>query len=148
VGLLLALRLRDNQPPGAATVRVASKPPKRTVHWSLASEPGGAEVIRASNGESLGRTPWQSDVPIGSGRVTLRLKFPGYQDREVELDASKDDRTEVMLETQLPVQVLTPVAPVKPKPHPKITPRGPSKPAGPATSPGKPKPPNAPKIVD
>jgi len=148
VGLLLALLLRGNQPTVPAKVRVASKPPKRTVHWSLASEPGGAEVIRASNGESLGRTPWQSDVPIGSGRVTLRLHFPGYQDRDVELDASKDDRTEVMLETQLPVQVLTPVPPVKPKPHPKINPRGPSKPAGPTTLPGKPKPPNAPKIVD
>ncbi len=149
VGLLLALLLRGSQPPAPAKVRVASKPPKRTVHWSLASEPGGAEVIRASNGESLGRTPWQSDVPIGSGRVTLRLHFPGYQDREVELDASRDDRTEVMLETQLPVQVLTPnPPPVKPKPHPKPKPVGPSKPSGPATAPGKPKPPNAPKIVD
>jgi len=149
VGLLLALLLRGNQPTVPAKVRVASKPPKRTVHWSLASEPGGAEVIRASNGESLGRTPWQSDVPIGSGRVTLRLHFPGYQDRDVELDASKDDRTEVMLETQLPVQVLTPLPQVnKPKPHPKFKPSGPSKPAGPTTLPGKPKPPNAPKIVD
>ncbi len=151
VGLLLMLLLRGKeQPPAPVKVRVAAKPQKRTVHWSLASEPGGAEVIRATTGESLGRTPWQSDVPIGTGRVTLRLRAPGYLDRDVELDTTRDDRSEVMLETKTappppPVQVLTPV---KPKIHPKTKPTGPSKPAAPQLPAGKTKPPNAPKIVD
>lgn len=94
------------EPPSPVKVRVASKPPTRTVHWSLASEPRGAEVIRAANGESLGRTPWQADVPINTGQVTLRLSLPGYRDRDVLLDTNKDDRNEVMLETVMPSKFL------------------------------------------
>ena len=149
VGVLLLLLFRGNKPVAPVQVRVAAKPVKRTVHWSLSSDPGGADVIRAGSGETLGRTPWQSDVPTGSGKVTLRLRLPGYQDREVELEASRDDRSEVMLETAMPA-VVPPV--VKPKPKPKPKPLWPTRPATPTTPVGKqlgkPKSPTAPKIVD
>jgi serine/threonine-protein kinase len=152
VAVLLILLLRGSQPTTPTKVRVASKPPKRSVHWSVSSDPAGADVVRVDKGETLGRTPWQSDVPIGSGRTKLRLTFPGYQDREVELDASRDDRQEVLLDPD-PAQAPppSPGTPPKPKPKPKpkslwpfkSTPSTPQPPPG-----GKTKPPNAPKIVD
>ncbi len=146
VGVLVVLLLRGNKPPPPpAPVPVVSKPVKRTVHWSLSSDPGGADVIRAGSGETLGRTPWQSDVPTGSGKVLLRLRLPGYQDREVELEASRDDRSEVMLEPEAPPVVPTPL---KPKPKPKFVKPWPTKPATPPVATVKPKTPTAPKIVD
>lgn len=53
------------------------------VHWTLSSNPDGAEVLRKSDGQSLGFTPWNHDEPQGSGPFAVVLRKPGHEDLEI-----------------------------------------------------------------
>ena len=95
-GLGLGLRgaLRSGPAPQVAVQPVA------TIHWSLASTPPGASVIRKADQTVMGQTPWQSEQPSKSGELEVVLRLPGYKDRVVQLDSSHDVQRSETLEPE------------------------------------------------
>ena len=138
--VVLVLIFRGDPPPVEKPLAAALRPAKKKVYWAVSSSPAGAEIVRVSDGRVLGKTPWRSEQPQGTGHVTLRLRFVGYQDRVVDLDSNADDRSEVTLE---PVPPLT----EGPRTQRPIRPRPPTVTGRPNSS-GKPGPHDKPKIVD
>jgi hypothetical protein len=95
-GAVVALRM-GLLPPllalgGIAKPVPASLPPMAPalVDWSLSTVPSDAQVIRKSDGSLLGTTPWFYKRPRGTGQLVVILRKPGYQDREVTFDESRD----------------------------------------------------------
>ncbi|HNF96731.1 MAG TPA: serine/threonine-protein kinase, partial [Pseudomonadota bacterium] len=72
--------------------------PPRRVQWQLRTSPVRADVLRVSDGALLGKTPWQSEQPVGQGSQELRLIAPGYADKLVVLDLSRDEQQSLDLE--------------------------------------------------
>jgi hypothetical protein len=58
------------------------------VSWRIDSQPQGAELVRLRDGVVLGKTPWQSVAPFAAGTEELRLRLPGYVDRDVSISKS------------------------------------------------------------
>jgi serine/threonine protein kinase len=54
-------------------------PDPKKVKISIDTRPGGARVVRVSNGENLGTTPWSHEEPAGSGTLEVRLDKDGYE---------------------------------------------------------------------
>jgi serine/threonine-protein kinase len=67
--------------PPAAAVRV---------HFSIATTPPGADVIRESDGQTLGATPYQADAEAASGSEKYRLRRAGYRDMLISLERDRD----------------------------------------------------------
>jgi len=133
---LLVVRSREPVAIPMEVVRPAVRPVKRTVHWRVTSTPPGADVVRADSNIEVGRTPWQSDPPLGTGKVTMKVRFPGYLPREVELDSASDSQSDVTLDPEPPPQ-----PPTKPKPTwTKQRPSGTGKPGTPPSGTGTSKP--------
>ncbi|MFL5308675.1 MAG: serine/threonine-protein kinase [Polyangia bacterium] len=72
------------------------RPAPATVTLQLESQPAGATVWIGDASEPRGRTPLRLVVPKGT-TVRATLKADGYIDREVALDADRDERIEVPL---------------------------------------------------
>ncbi len=85
---LVALRHDDSKDNNHAAGEGTTSLPTRAnkVTWTISSEPAGATVVRATDQRILGRTPWRSEQPQGSGSVVLILRLPGYADRVVTMD--------------------------------------------------------------
>jgi hypothetical protein len=64
-------------------------PPPELVYWSVNSIPSDAQVVRKSDGTSLGKTPWEHSQPKGAGKVVIIVRKAGYKDIEIELDESQ-----------------------------------------------------------
>jgi serine/threonine protein kinase len=75
---------RKTPQPSAPTVA------SRTVVWSIASMPAGAEVVNKSTGSVLGPTPLTHTQPAAAGQVVLSIRLPGYQPTDVVLDADSN----------------------------------------------------------
>ena len=73
-----------------------NRPAAATVTLQLESQPPGAAVWIGDASEPRGRTPLRLVVPKGQ-TVRATLKAEGYVDREVALDADRDERIEVPL---------------------------------------------------
>ncbi|MFO0578644.1 MAG: hypothetical protein U1A78_31970 [Polyangia bacterium] len=84
--------------PIAATATPAAGAPERTVSWSLRSQPAGAQVVRAADGEVLGTTPWIRAQPAAAGTLELRLRHPGFLERRVQLDRGSDASRDELLD--------------------------------------------------
>jgi hypothetical protein len=78
----------------------AASKPEPKVRWSLSSTPAGASVIRRSDQTVLGQTPWQTEQPSTQGAVELVLRLPGYKDRVIQLDQSRDVQVNEALEAE------------------------------------------------
>jgi serine/threonine protein kinase len=65
-------------------------PPRTTVRWSIDSEPTGADVVRVSDGQLLGKTPWSREQPPSGGAILVRLRYPGFAERQLSLDQMTD----------------------------------------------------------
>ena len=104
VGLWRGLRETPSQPmvtpPNPQTVSQPVKPPDppRRVRWSITSNPSGAQVIRASDEQVLGTTPWSGDEVAGEGQLEVKLRLPGYSDKPVQLDRTTDQKISEVLE--------------------------------------------------
>jgi serine/threonine protein kinase len=62
-----------------------------TVHWAVESEPPGAEVVRTSDGQVLGTTPWRDEQPRAAGTLEVRLRRSGFFDQKLTLDRTRDE---------------------------------------------------------
>jgi hypothetical protein len=62
------------------------------VHFSIQSEPAGARVVRAADHREIGKTPWTSTQPAGTGQLILVLKLDGYAEKVVTVDQAESVR--------------------------------------------------------
>lgn len=76
--------------------------PPRRVHWQIKTAPTGAEILRVTDGAILGKTPWQSERPLGTGTEELRIVAPGYVNQLLVFDRSRDEQQTVTLEALPP----------------------------------------------
>jgi serine/threonine-protein kinase len=83
------------------------KPPA-LVKLSIETEPAGADVFRLADGVLVGQTPLVQEVAHSKGQAVFVVKLAGYQEKRVELDASRDNSQHVAL-----LKLATP-----PRPHP------------------------------
>jgi serine/threonine-protein kinase len=72
--------------------------PARRVHWELRTTPVSAEIMRISDGAVLGKTPWQSELLAAPGTQELRIVAPGYADRLVVFDQSRNEQQSLKLD--------------------------------------------------
>jgi serine/threonine-protein kinase len=97
----------------------------RMVRVVVDSQPQGAEIVRVSDGEVVGRTPFAENVVESIATVSYVLKMPGYLDARVEVTHAEDGKQVVTL---APV----PKAPARDKPAAITHPKGERKPVKPA----------------
>lgn len=114
--LLLRGAKSSPMPAGAAT---ASAP--RAVRWRIESTPPGAEIIRISDGSTVGTTPWESTREASLGKMAVKLRLAGYTERELLLDLSADNQRSEILVTAPAPSSSAPAAPTE------AAPRGPGK---------------------
>lgn len=123
--------------PSTLATPTPTAPPQAaaTVHWTLVTEPPGAQVIRVDTEEVLGITPWQSESPRGIGALVVRVQLRNYESRIIPLYRSQDLERHEVLQPQHPPAAKKPSvaeeptadsAPAKPaKPLPKAGKRQP-----------------------
>jgi hypothetical protein len=78
--------------------RTKTDPPVHRVHWELRTTPVSAEIMRISDGAVLGKTPWQSELIAAPGSQELRIVAPGYADRLVVFDQSRNEQQSLKLD--------------------------------------------------
>ncbi|HNN91567.1 MAG TPA: serine/threonine-protein kinase [Pseudomonadota bacterium] len=105
-------KVEKDQPTLAPVVNKPPDPPRR-VHWTLTSNPPGAEVVRKSDDKVLGTTPWNGDDVAGEGQLEVRLRLTGYAEKVVQLDRATDQKVSELLEA-LPKRPVRPVGPSRP----------------------------------
>ncbi|HEX2569749.1 MAG TPA: serine/threonine-protein kinase [Polyangia bacterium] len=67
------------------------------VKLQIDSLPQQADVIRASDGVVVGRTPTVVEVERSDGKISFRLRLGGYRDEVLELDRDHDGAQQVKL---------------------------------------------------
>lgn len=125
--------------PQAVAAQPPALPTPARVHWSIASDPPGAEVVRAVGDEVLGTTPFQQERPAGTGSEQVKLRLAGYQEILLTVPLNRDvavDRSLIALPKEAPPPPPEPVKPAAPPtkkgPPPK---KGPTKGKPPAKKP-------------
>jgi eukaryotic-like serine/threonine-protein kinase len=78
-------------PPAARSASVES------ILWLVKSEPTHADVVRFGDGVVLGRTPWYTEQPRGSGTVEVIVRRSGFADERVTLDRGANTSLHVRL---------------------------------------------------
>jgi serine/threonine protein kinase len=105
--------------PGAGSASNPGNPGKtdpqrlQMVRLHVTSEPGGARVLRADNGDVLGTTPLTVEQEAGDGTLELRLEKDGWKPATLALPRTRDADQLVKLE-----QAPAPIKKVRPKSHP------------------------------
>jgi hypothetical protein len=86
-------------PPAPAVAPIVvpprAAPPKMTAH--IHSSPEGAQVVRASDGEPLGVTPFELELPGADRGLGVLFLKKGFETLEQELPASGEDTVRVTL---------------------------------------------------
>lgn len=80
----------QTRPPDPPKEQTSPKETKKGPRWQVDSEPPGADIIRVSDGEVLGQTPWNGEQPEGTGPVEVTLHLTGYSDRKIVLKPGSD----------------------------------------------------------
>jgi serine/threonine-protein kinase len=93
----------------------------KMVQISISSTPGGARVLRISDGQNLGTTPMTFEEPAGEGHLEVRLDKAGYESVGKTIALFADQREDVVLRPK-------PAPPKTPKKH-TPRPQGPEEPA-------------------
>jgi serine/threonine protein kinase len=83
------------QPPSASPTDSTAQ---RRVHWSIKTTPPAAQVVRATDKQELGQTPWSLDVPADSADQELVVRLKGYQDQTLRFRGGVDAERELNLE--------------------------------------------------
>lgn len=112
VGTVIAvLVLRRSSRSDSGAVDPSSTEAPRQIRWRVETTPPGVEVVRASDGRVMGRTPWETTREAALGQMVFSLRLPGYAERQVSLDLATDStRSEIMLATAGPPASLPPAA--------------------------------------
>lgn len=71
--------------PRAVTEQQGRTIPPR-IQWDILSIPSGAQVIRDTDGQVLGQTPWRSEQDASPGEIAVILRYPGYKDVHLTID--------------------------------------------------------------
>ena len=71
----------------------------KPVYWNITSSPV-AQVIRKSDGQLMGSTPWTHSIPQGTGRQLFVLRAEGYRDLDVWFDESASGTQTVSLQPE------------------------------------------------
>lgn len=122
VGTLLFARGQQPTPaapPPAKADAAPAAPAVVRVHWSISTEPPGAEVVRDEDGEILGITPLQREFTSKPGSAKLRLHHAGYQDTTISVPLNRDvsvDRSLTAEPAPTPPPDPAPAAPAKKSP--------------------------------
>lgn len=77
---------------------------ERQIVWQLRSNPSGAQVVRARDGERLGLTPLRHRQAAQAGSESLVLELSGYQSATLELDRDSNGQVELTLSKLAPVE--------------------------------------------
>lgn len=101
--------LRAGQAPKRANAAVAAPAPAKptpplpaAVSLEIVSNPPGATVRRADDGEILGTTPLRRTLPRSGTVVPLGLSLAGYQDASLSVQLDRDVRVDATLVAALP----------------------------------------------
>jgi serine/threonine protein kinase len=78
---------REGPPPVVVSPLEGKKAPAT---WSIETEPPGAQVVRVSDGQILGTTPWKGPQTPGDEPVAVRLRLAGYSDKVLTLKPGAD----------------------------------------------------------
>lgn len=95
--LQLARRTGKQQAARNAASAQALTAPEKRVTLHIDSEPSGALVLRISDGQVLGQTPWQVIQPAADGRLQLRVRLDGHEEQDLSLAANQDQHAAVRL---------------------------------------------------
>ena len=79
---------RDGPPPVVVSPLDTGK--RAPAIWSIETEPAGAQIVRVSDGQILGTTPWKGPQPPGDEPVAVRLRLLGYADKVLTLKPGAD----------------------------------------------------------
>ncbi len=71
----------------------------KPVYWNITSSPV-AQVIRKSDGQAMGSTPWTHSILQGTGRQLFVLRAEGYRDQEVWFDEAESGTQTVSLQPE------------------------------------------------
>ncbi|HNO68739.1 MAG TPA: serine/threonine-protein kinase, partial [Pseudomonadota bacterium] len=71
----------------------------KPVYWNISCSPV-AQVVRKSDGQAMGPTPWTHSVLQGTGRQLFVLRAEGYRDQEVWFDESSSATQTVVLQAE------------------------------------------------
>lgn len=97
LGSGLMVRWILSKPQSSVQARVVSQGGS-VVHWRVATEPTGAEVIRVADGHKLGMTPWQADETQSGEPLLIELRKSGFVSKQVKLSRKADEeRAEVLV---------------------------------------------------
>jgi serine/threonine protein kinase len=97
-----------DKPALPAPIPAPPVPPRtRMVKIAIDSRPGGARIVRISDGANLGVTPWSEDLPAGEGTLEVRLDKDGYEPARAIIALFGDQREEVQLKPKaVPPKIL------------------------------------------
>lgn len=107
--------------PGTSTVQSVTDmaPPATTVHWSISTQPPGAQIVDAVSQQVLGVTPFEVNRTADRGLRTLVLRLAGYQERSLQLLMDSSESRRVSLVPLEPVAPASEPAPKKKSLQPK-----------------------------
>ena len=112
VGTLVLLRPREvvsttTPKPIPSKPDLTEQPPinaaPKKVRWTITSFPTGALIVRSSDQQALGQTPWELEQPVGTGAIELKLRLAGHAERTVRMSLSTDEKHDERLDPLPPV---------------------------------------------
>lgn len=101
-GFLLGGRWRSQRPVPVSSIERRQEPQEttRSIQIRISSEPSSADVVRLSDGEILGRTPWSMERPASTETLLIKLRLRGYLERRLNLDLRADSSRHELLDPQ------------------------------------------------
>jgi len=109
LSLVVAVTVRLSRPEadtGQPSV-LSTKVERRNIMLSVESNPGGADVLLADSGRSIGMTPMKKDWPRGKGPLKLIIRRPNYKEQTVDANIGNDVVVSVPLEPLEPPKPVT-----------------------------------------
>ncbi len=67
------------------------------ITWTIETAPAGAEIVRVSDGQVLGQTPWHTELPAGQGVEEVRLRLAGHFERLLGLPRHASSQSSLTL---------------------------------------------------
>lgn len=96
-GLVIKLRkttqqARQVEKIAAKAIQDASPKTSAAIVWKIGTVPSGADVVRLSDGEVLGTTPWRTEAVAGSGEEVVQLRLDGYAPITLQLNRGNSEQ--------------------------------------------------------